>query len=141
LPVLEQAYNRNVIDAILRLSDTAAGAQSVIDELVDDLFDEAVSIEDEHDTVAVSRDVVLGVNLHLVRELFVRIWREMGWPQQHMGLEEWTELALAAGGEVYDAESDEWQRDDTAYKRLFPGTITAEKKCSTLLLIQLPRQR
>jgi tRNA(Ile)-lysidine synthase len=137
LPVLEQAFNRNVVDAILRLSDTAAGAQSVIDELVDDLFDEAVSIDDELDTAAVNRDVVLGVNLHLVRELFVRIWREMGWPQQQMGLKEWTELALAAGGEVYDSQNDEWQRDDDAFKRLFPGRIMAEKQSAALLLARL----
>jgi tRNA(Ile)-lysidine synthase len=134
LPVLEQAYNRNVVDALLRLSDTAAGAQGVVDELVDDLFEEAVSIDDEHDTVAVNRDVVSGVNPHLVRELFVRIWREMGWPQQQMGLEEWTELAVAAGSEVYDAESDQWRRDDSGFKRLFPGRVMAEKQSAFLLL-------
>lgn len=141
LPVLEQAYNRNVVDAILRLSDTAAGAQSVIDELVDDLFDEAVSIDDEQDTAAVNRDVVLGVNPHLVRELFVRIWREMGWPQQQMGLVEWTELALVAGGEAYNARRDEWKRDDTDYKRVFPGIITAEKQGAALVLSRLPQIR
>jgi tRNA(Ile)-lysidine synthase len=137
LPVLEHSYNSAVVDAILRLSDTAAGAQSVIDELVDDLFEEAVSIDDEKDTVAVNRDVVLGVNTHLVRELFVRIWREMGWPQQQMGLEEWTELALAAGGEAYDAENDNWQRDDGPYKRSLPGRIMVEKQSATLLLARL----
>jgi tRNA(Ile)-lysidine synthase len=137
LPVLEQAYNRNVVDAILRLSDTAAGAQSVIDEMIDDLFDEAVSIDDEHETVAVSRDIVSGINPHLVRELFVRIWREMGWPQQQMGLAEWTELALAAGGERYDADSDEWRRDDKPYKRVFPGRIEAQNNGPELTLTRL----
>jgi tRNA(Ile)-lysidine synthase len=136
LPVLEHSYNRNVVEAILRLSDTAAGAQSVIDELVDDIFEEAVSIDDEQDTVVVSRDVVVGVNPHLVRDLFVRIWREMGWPQQQMGLAEWTELALAAGGEVYAPVSDDWQRDDAPYKRVFPGRITAEKQNTELLLVR-----
>jgi tRNA(Ile)-lysidine synthase len=137
LPVLEQAYNRNVIDAILRLSDTAAGAQSVIDQLVDDLFDEAVSIDDERDAVTVSRDVVLGINPHLVRELFVRIWREMGWPQQQMGLTEWAELALVAAGEEHDADSDEWRRDDEPYKRIFPGQIEAQKNGAELTLTRL----
>jgi hypothetical protein len=82
----------------------------------------------------VSRDVVLGVNPHLVRELFVRIWREMAWPQQQMGLEEWTELALVACGEAYDPERDDWQRDDAPYKRVFPGRVTAEKQNAELLL-------
>jgi tRNA(Ile)-lysidine synthase len=137
LPVLEHSFNRNVVEAILRLSDTAAGAQSVIDELIDDLFDEAVSIDDEHESVAVSRDIVSGVNPHLVRELFVRIWREMGWPQQQMGLEEWTELALAAGGAVYDQESDEWRRDDAPYKRMLPGRIDAQNNGPELTLKRL----
>jgi tRNA(Ile)-lysidine synthase len=136
LPVLEHTYNRNVVEAILRLSDTAAGAQSVIDELVDGLFDEAVAIDDERDIVAVSRDVVLGVNLHLVRELFVRIWREMGWPQQQMGLAEWTELALVAAGEEHDADSDEWRRDDAPYKRSFPGKVCAAKRDAELVLMR-----
>jgi hypothetical protein len=84
---------------------------------------------------------VLGVNPHLARELFVRIWREMGWPQQQMGLAGWTELALVAGGEVYDAQSDEWKRDDADYKRVFPGVITAEKQGAALVLSRLALNR
>jgi tRNA(Ile)-lysidine synthase len=137
LPLLESDYNRNVVEALLRLSETAGGAQSAIDELVDDLVEEAVAFEEEE--VIVNRDMLAGVNPHLVRELFVRVWRDMGWPQQQMGLDEWAELAIEGAGELHDADEDTSAPEPTGapYKRMFPGRIMAEKQGAALVLTRL----
>ncbi len=132
LPLLERDYNRNVVEALLRLSETAGGAQSAIEELVQDLVEEAAAFEEEQ--VMVNRDLLAGINPHLVRELFVRIWRDMGWPQQQMGLEEWAELALEGAAELHDTDEGESEADTTPYKRMFPGKIMAEKQGAALVL-------
>jgi tRNA(Ile)-lysidine synthase len=134
LPLLEQGYNRNVVEALLRLCETAGGAQSAIDELVEDLVEEAVAFEDEREEVIVNRDLLAGINPHLVRELFVRIWRDMGWPQQHMGLDEWTELAFEGAAEMDDSDEGAAEPATTPYKRMFPGKILAEKQGAALVL-------
>lgn len=140
LPLLERDYNRDVVQALLRLSETASGAQSAIDELVEDLVEEAVAFEDEREEVIVNRDMLAGINPHLVRELFVRIWRDMGWPQQQMGLEEWAELAIEGAKELHDTEEDAGAPEltDAPYKRMFPGKIMVEKQGAALVLTRLP---
>jgi tRNA(Ile)-lysidine synthase len=138
LPLLERDYNRNVVEALLRLSETAGGAQSAIEELVEDLVEEAVAFEDERNEVIVNRDMLAGINPHLVRELFVRIWRDMGWPQQQMGLDEWAELALVGAADLHDSDEGESEPDTTPYKRMFPGKIMVEKQGAALVLSRLP---
>lgn len=135
LPLLERDYNRNVVQALLRLSETASGAQSAIDELVEDFVEEAVAFEENQ--VIVNRDMLAGINPHLVRELFVRIWRDMGWPQQQMGLDEWAELALEGAADLHDTDDGESEADTTPYKRTFPGKIMAEKQSGALVLWRL----
>jgi tRNA(Ile)-lysidine synthase len=138
LPLLEREFNSNVVEALLRLSETARGAQSAINEFVEDLVHEAVEFDTEHQTVVVKREDLGGVNGHLICELFMRIWRDMGWPEQKMGLDHWTELAFEAeAGEIYDEETAEYRLDDAPYKRMFPGKIMAEKKGTELVLTRL----
>jgi tRNA(Ile)-lysidine synthase len=139
IPLLEKEYNRNIVEALLRLGETASGAQSAIEELVEDLVDEAVAFEDDAEEVIVNREMLAGINPHLVRELFVRVWRDMSWPQQQMGLDEWAELAFEGAAELpedsdgeLDAESEEMP-----YKRTFPGKIIAEKQGAALVLKKL----
>jgi tRNA(Ile)-lysidine synthase len=138
LPLLERDYNGNIVESLLRLSETARGAQSVIEELVEELMTDTVEFESDRPAVVVRRNELAGVNLHVVRELFVRIWRDMGWPEQNMGLEDWDELAIETAVCTADEEeSDVWVLDDTPYKRMFPGKIMAEKKGAELLLARL----
>jgi len=138
LPLLEREYNRNVVEALLRLSETARGAQSAINEFVEDLIHEAVELDIEHQSVVVQRQVLGGVNGHLICELFMRIWRDMGWPEQNMGLDHWMELAFEAEpADSYDEETAEWRSDDARFKRVFPGKIMAEKKGAQLVLSRL----
>jgi hypothetical protein len=74
----------------------------------------------------------------LICELFMRIWRDMGWPEQNMGLDHWTELAFEAEpGEIYEEETAEYRSDDAPYKRMLPGKVIAEKKGAELVLTRL----
>jgi tRNA(Ile)-lysidine synthase len=134
LPILERDFNVQIVDALLRLSETASGSQSAIDEMVDDLVEEAVAFEDE--AVIVRRDVLAGINFHLICEVFVRIWRDMGWPRQQMGLDEWTELAFHGAAVFNSDESPEIAEahDEEPYKRMFPGRIVVEKVDGDLIL-------
>ena len=100
LPHLEEEYNPAVVEAILRLGETADGVQGIVHELVLDVAEEAVTgLDADSETATLDCRVLQGLNHHLIRELFVWLWREMGWPQQQMGLEEWDALALDAGAE------------------------------------------
>ena len=138
MPLLERDFNGNVVEALLRLSETAVEPQFVVDELVEDLVDEAVTFDDDRQAVVVTCDTLEGINPHLVRELFVHIWRDMGWSQQRMGWEEWSELAAEAGGWYDDAvETIAPQHADVPYKRMYPGRILVERNAGKLTLIQL----
>jgi tRNA(Ile)-lysidine synthase len=138
LPLLAEEFNPQVVEALLRLSDTAEGAQSVVNELVEQLLEESVEFDDDGRSVRVDREALAGVNDHVVRELFVRIWRDMGWPEQNMGLEEWSELALEGQAcEMFDDQQARWLPNDAPYKRMLPGKIVAQKKGAELVLSRL----
>ena len=58
-------------------------------------------------------DLVAEENRHLLREMFVAIWREHGWPRQAMGFAEWDALA-------------EMLLDPRSPPRTLPGGIVAQ---------------
>jgi tRNA(Ile)-lysidine synthase len=126
LPLLEEEYNPAVVEALLRLGETADGVQGIVHELVLDVAEEAVTtLDEETETATLDSRVLQGLNHHLIRELFVWLWREMGWPQQQMGLEEWDALAL-------DASTDESADSASAGQspissRMYPGKILARR--------------
>ena len=60
---------------------------------------------------------------HLIRELFIAVWKRQHWPQQAMSYERWDELAsLAAAG------------SETS-KCIFPGGIVACRDGDQLALL------
>ncbi len=59
------------------------------------------------------------VDRHLVREMFVVLWRRMGWPVQQMGFAEWDGLAGMAQN-IGDLRREVGDLGSTM-KRLFPG--------------------
>jgi hypothetical protein len=68
----------------------------------------------------------VGANRHLLREMFVAIWRRQDWPQQAMGFAEWDALA----GMALDP-------DRLAPSRNLPGNIRAQKAGEQLTLTRL----
>ena len=97
LPRLESDYNQRVVDAVLRLGQLAGEAQQVIFDQVEALMDECVS-QGSAGCVRVDGSRITSSHPYLVRELFIRIWRDRGWPQQAMGLEHWDLLCGMARG-------------------------------------------
>ncbi|HEY1786174.1 MAG TPA: tRNA lysidine(34) synthetase TilS [Pirellulales bacterium] len=95
LPLLAADYNRDVRSALLRLGAAAGDAQRIIDRLVGQLLESAVSFAGRC-RASVDCDRLAGEDRHLVRELFVAIWRRQGWPQQAMTFAHWDRLADVA---------------------------------------------
>ncbi len=103
LPKLAEDYNPRVVEALTRLGTLAREAQGVIDALVDNLYDRAVI--DERGQVRVALDTLRGAGDYLVRQLFIRIWQQRGWPMQSMGHDEWSRLDEAVrlgSGQSFD---------------------------------------
>jgi tRNA(Ile)-lysidine synthase len=126
LPLLEEEYNPAVVEALLRLGETAEGVQGIVHELVLDVAEEAVTtLDEETETAMLDCRVLQGLNHHLIRELFVWVWREMRWPQQQMGLEEWDALALDASADESVGGGSAGQSPTSA--RMYPGKILARR--------------
>ena len=127
LPRLAAEYNPEVIAALVRLAEIARDAQQVIEAGVEDLLDRAVSPANlSPERVTIDCHHLAGANRHLLREMFVAIWREHNWPQQAMGFAEWDVLA----GMVLDP-------DPRIAPRNLPGNIRAQKTGEQLTLTRL----
>ena len=60
----------------------------------EELLDRAVSPANlSPERVTIDCHLLAGANRHLLREMFVAIWRNHEWPQQAMGFAEWDALA------------------------------------------------
>jgi tRNA(Ile)-lysidine synthase len=151
LPLLAANYNADVVAALLRLGQTARDAQQFIDSDVEELLGRVVvpsdivyssrsavrnviTAERDDDTSAdgmtINCSALAGVNRHIVRELFVALWRARGWPQQSMGFAEWDALAVMA-----------LENTATPQQRVFPGNTVAQRTGERLTLARLPQSK
>jgi tRNA(Ile)-lysidine synthase len=121
LPLARSCYPA-VDEALRRLSTLAGEAQSIIAGLIDELIETAVTTW-RPDHIVLNAALLADVEPYLARELFLRVWREMHWPQQGMTLQKWTELA-----ELLDATLSGSQTIT------FPGVIRATKTGGSLTL-------
>jgi tRNA(Ile)-lysidine synthase len=111
MPHLQERYNASAIDALLRLGSLAGEAQTVVDELVEELSARCVSV-DADGTVCIALAALVNHPRYLLREVLMTVWQRQGWPMQSMGRRKWDELAELAAS----AESEQ---------RIFPGGVTA----------------
>jgi tRNA(Ile)-lysidine synthase len=92
LPVLDREFGTQVRDSILRMADQAGELQSTIEELAERLFNRGV--EDETpELVRLNAEILEGQPRHLVREVFVGLWKRKGWPRKAVGFDDWDRLA------------------------------------------------
>ncbi len=89
LPQLAAHYNKEVVDALLRLGKLACDAHQVLHRQADELV-EACVIWEGNDGARIVCAKLAGQPRYLVRELARAIWRRQGWPQQAMGYAQWT---------------------------------------------------
>ncbi len=111
LPQLAADYNPDVAAALVRLGAAARDAQQLIESLAEALLEQSAEFP-APDQAIVHCDKLAGQHRHLVRELFVALWRRAGWPQQAMTFAHWERLAelaqqhhtdskMAAGGATF----------------------------------------
>ncbi len=104
MPMLQERFNPQVVEALLRLSQAATGTQQFVETLVEQLHGRAVTRSSPTQlevTCKVELDcrALMEQPRHLVRELFVALWKEQVWPQQRMAFSHWDALAdLALNG-------------------------------------------
>lgn len=126
LPLLREKFNPDVDNALARLAGLAGDAQRIIEQIADELLDRCLGRQAAANSANASVMLSLGplknVDRHLIRELFIALWRRQDWPLQDMGFAEWNALAEMAvfatsGGHVSGAA-----------KGMFPGGILVERR-------------
>ena len=129
LPMLAKRFNPSVDQALLRLGSLAGELQSLIDRLVERLFQEAVTCATDGQTVRIDATRLAAEPPYLVREVLLAVWRHKRWPMQSMGFEEWSGLA-----EMVTAAASTSPRPTETNRRTFPGNVSATAKPKLLLL-------
>ncbi len=94
LPQLAQEYNVNVVESLTRLGQVASEANQIIDVEVQKRLKESVRLQNDK-SVELDRATLLKLPKHLLKNLFVALWKEQGWPEQSMGFEQWERLVEA----------------------------------------------
>jgi tRNA(Ile)-lysidine synthase len=92
LPHLQQRYNSQVVEALVRLGTLAGESQAVIDREVCRLVDQAMTA-DQDGAVTIVRQPFADQPRQLVREVLMAAWRNQEWPRQAMGFVQWETLA------------------------------------------------
>jgi tRNA(Ile)-lysidine synthase len=126
LPLLKRDYSATVVESLLRLSSLAADAQRVVGQQVDELAGRCVLDRDPL-RVTLRTGELAKPDPYLVRELFVRLWREQQWPMQGMNQAHWSILADLA--QANDAPRG------SSLSATLPGAIRAERRSDRMVLI------
>jgi tRNA(Ile)-lysidine synthase len=122
LPLLRENFNPDVDGALNRLSRLAGDAQRLIEKLAEELLDRCTSPGVvTPGLVQLNVKMLCGVDRHLIREMFIALWRRMNWPLQNMGFAEWDELAEMAPAPKSDVQV-------TSSKRVLPGNVLVERR-------------
>jgi tRNA(Ile)-lysidine synthase len=99
LPALERELGTSIRGSLLRMAEQASELQSTLESLAERLFNQC--LEDETpDLVRLNAEFLEGQPRHLVREVFVTLWKRKCWPRQAVGFDDWDRLAnlVSAGG-------------------------------------------
>jgi tRNA(Ile)-lysidine synthase len=121
LPLLQNTYNPQVREALLRLSRLAGEADDEITGLAAEFA--AQFVQPIPGGIAIPVDRLMAMSPIIARSVLRAAWRSQGWPEQEMWLTEW-ELLLAIAHDV------------TAPARTFPGAIRAQTSSG---MVQLTR--
>lgn len=99
LPLLARDYNPQIVERLLSLSQLAREAQEVLAHRARQLMQACLRDRDS-ESVQLEVESLRSEPRHLVRELFVEIWKSQDWPRQPMTARHWTGLAAVALGET-----------------------------------------
>ncbi|MCC7083595.1 MAG: tRNA lysidine(34) synthetase TilS [Pirellulales bacterium] len=132
LPALREQYRFDIDHSLLRLGNIAADAQRLIERLAEELLDRCLLPNEAGSTGVVRLDTrpLHHQDRHLIREMFVILWRRQGWPLQAMGFHKWDALAVLS-------LATEPSPTGGIVKAAFPAGMIAER-CKSELILRSP---
>lgn len=92
LPWLEERGFESVKESLMRLSAQASDFQESLDWVANEVLDRAI-VECSPEACELSVEDLSFLPRHLLREVFVQLWRRQDWPRQEMGFADWDRLA------------------------------------------------
>jgi tRNA(Ile)-lysidine synthase len=95
LPLIEQEFNPQAVEALIRLGQQASEVAEAIDMLTAEVRRRAI-LDANDSVVRIDCQALAELPRHLLRECLKQIWLSQGWPVQRMGFEEWERLAELA---------------------------------------------
>lgn len=121
IPLLERDYNPRCREALCRLAELAREVNELIDIRVQSLLERCV-LRATPATAVVACDALAKEPPYIVRESFVRLWNQRGWPVGAMTRDKWDQLYEFACGQPL------------ASKLVFPGNVLVERSAGELHL-------
>jgi len=91
LPALEHDYGPHVRGSLIQLADQAQELQSAIAQLARQLFTQCL-LDDSPELCRLDCHNLADQPAHLVREVFIELWKQKQSPRQQMGFDEWDRL-------------------------------------------------
>lgn len=132
LPLLARDYSPTVVESLVRLGKLAADARDVLDGLSERIVERSL-IECDPCRVVLDCRQLAGEHRHLVRGVFVAVWRRQSWPMQSMGFAEWDLLAgMALAPESFG--------DGGSTAQTLPGAISVRRGRNELALMHIPAE-
>jgi len=99
LPDLHDRFGGHVTGALARLARQVGEVEEVLVDVATRWLDR-IRLDQQPDIVRLDPTRLSGLKRHLVREIFLVLWRQQNWPRQGMGFADWdrlAEVALSAG--------------------------------------------
>lgn len=120
LPAFESEFGPQIRESILRLSEQADEIQSSIEMEANRLLGACLA-DESSDVCRLDVRRLAGLPRHLIREVFVALWRKQKWPRQPMGFDDWDRLY-------------QFQIAAEAGRISLPGKIEAARRGTLLVL-------
>jgi tRNA(Ile)-lysidine synthase len=118
LPALERELGPQVRESILRIAEQAGELQSTIHELAAGLLVKCME-DDAPELARMNAELLSGQPRHLVREVFVELWKRKDWPRQAIGFDDWDRL---------------WRLVKEGGTATLPGNVEAARRGSLIVL-------
>lgn len=99
LPRLARQFNPQLVERLLSLASLAQDAQDALTHRARQLLAHCLR-EADVSSVEIGVSPLRGEPRHLVREMFVELWKARDWPRQPMTARHWDGLAAVALGEA-----------------------------------------
>jgi len=121
LPLLERDFNPHVVDSLLRLSKQAGEAHQAL-QMTARILLESAFVHEEPGRFLLDAGQLQHQSRHVLREMFVELWRRQEWPRQKMGFDDWNRVVDVAL---------------TGTAVTLPGPIEARRKAGRVILRDL----